>query len=761
MTWTAILDVLADLGAATAYAFWLPALVWTVVALSAWAGLSRASLHPLVQYRLRQVLLAALPVGLVATALVDASGWLAALGNALWPASTGSAQAGSTVVLPEVASAPSSSGAAPLWSWMHVVGAATVLAAGGALLGLGRLACNFIAFLRLRRSVETTAAPDLQPEVDALRRRLRIRRTIRVEVTDRDVVPMTLTGWPVTLLLPSRLTGQPEALRMTLLHECIHVRRRDDLAHVAERLVAAVFAAIPVVGWLQQSIMQVREQACDAAVLDDHATRASSYAELLVAFADRAASSRTAMLSLSESPSSLKQRLQAMKRHVAFPSVRWMSGLALATLVAVTLGIVACSDSLTPPTSDEAPDTQQPKPLQELSVGDDPLYIVDGEEQESIEGIDEKDIASIEVLKDEAATAKYGERGANGVVIINLKQDATGETSDTEPTNDEVFVVVENQPDCGGVQELQQYVQYPEFAKKAGIEGRVFVQFVVDENGDVINPKVTRGVHRLLNEAALNAVKHLECEPGRTQDEAVKVRMALPVSFRLNNSENDDNSADAGAGPSPGELTPSQTVDTPPRIQGGMQALQNVGRYPELAKKAGIEGRVIVQFTVNQNGSVTDARIRSGAHQMLNQAALEAVRQLSFQPGRKSGQPVSVQVNLPITFQTDRGANVGQLPPQKSSKVGSSSGTTAPESAQLNIQFQSDGTPLVNGTPTPINAIQQAAERWRTQMIRLNDGMDLSVRVGGGVPSETTKRVWTQINRVFPGPNVQSAMTTS
>jgi protein TonB len=98
---------------------------------------------------------------------------------------------------------------------------------------------------------------------------------------------------------------------------------------------------------------------------------------------------------------------------------------------------------------------------------------------------------------------------------------------------DEIFVVVEQQPDCGGVKALQKEVEYPEFAKKAGIEGRVFVQFVVNEQGNVVNPKVTRGVHKLLNEEALRAVKTLSCNPGKQRGQAVKVQMSLPVTFRL------------------------------------------------------------------------------------------------------------------------------------------------------------------------------------------------------------------------------------
>lgn len=103
-----------------------------------------------------------------------------------------------------------------------------------------------------------------------------------------------------------------------------------------------------------------------------------------------------------------------------------------------------------------------------------------------------------------------------------------------EEEEQEVFVVVEEQPQLiGGMKALQESVEYPSFARKAGIEGRVFVQFVVDENGNVQNPTVTRGVHKLLNEAAVEAVKKQKFKPGKQRGKAVKVQMSLPVTFRL------------------------------------------------------------------------------------------------------------------------------------------------------------------------------------------------------------------------------------
>ena len=103
-----------------------------------------------------------------------------------------------------------------------------------------------------------------------------------------------------------------------------------------------------------------------------------------------------------------------------------------------------------------------------------------------------------------------------------------------EEEEQEIFMVVENQPELvGGMKALQQSVEYPEFAKKSGIEGRVIVQFVVDEQGNVQEPQVTRGVHKLLNEEAIRAVKEQTFKPGKQRGQAVKVQMSLPVTFRL------------------------------------------------------------------------------------------------------------------------------------------------------------------------------------------------------------------------------------
>lgn len=98
----------------------------------------------------------------------------------------------------------------------------------------------------------------------------------------------------------------------------------------------------------------------------------------------------------------------------------------------------------------------------------------------------------------------------------------------------EVFVVVENPPELiGGLEGLQQRVRYPAAARRAGIEGTVFLQFIVDERGRVLDPVCARDPGGGTCEEALRVVRTSTFQPGLQRGQPVKVRFSLPVKFRL------------------------------------------------------------------------------------------------------------------------------------------------------------------------------------------------------------------------------------
>jgi len=81
---------------------------------------------------------------------------------------------------------------------------------------------------------------------------------------------------------------------------------------------------------------------------------------------------------------------------------------------------------------------------------------------------------------------------------------------------------------------LQATPAYPFEAKRGGMSGEVVVEFLVDERGHVLEPRVVSSTHRIFEEATLRAVAKWQFEPGRRNGRIVRFRMAAPVVFNLN-----------------------------------------------------------------------------------------------------------------------------------------------------------------------------------------------------------------------------------
>lgn len=99
----------------------------------------------------------------------------------------------------------------------------------------------------------------------------------------------------------------------------------------------------------------------------------------------------------------------------------------------------------------------------------------------------------------------------------------------------EIFTVVESMPEYpGGPEEMMRFIaqniKYPPIARESGIQGRVFVNFVVEPNGSVSNVKVLRGIGGGCDEEAIRVVQSMpKWTPGRQRGKAVRVSFNLPV----------------------------------------------------------------------------------------------------------------------------------------------------------------------------------------------------------------------------------------
>lgn len=83
---------------------------------------------------------------------------------------------------------------------------------------------------------------------------------------------------------------------------------------------------------------------------------------------------------------------------------------------------------------------------------------------------------------------------------------------------------------------------------------------------------------------------------------------------------------------------------------GGLEAIQEKIKYPEKAKLNGIQGRVFVKAYINEKGNVDQVELLKGIDAECDSAAMEAVKQTKFTPGKQRGEPVKVQVSIPIVF---------------------------------------------------------------------------------------------------------------
>ncbi len=109
-----------------------------------------------------------------------------------------------------------------------------------------------------------------------------------------------------------------------------------------------------------------------------------------------------------------------------------------------------------------------------------------------------------------------------------------------EVDEDVIFTVVEDQPEFPGGEEarqrfLEDNLRYPTMAREAGIQGTVFVTFVVETDGSVTDVRVLRGIGGGCDEEAVRVVNMMpRWEPGRQRGQPVRVQFNMPIRFRLN-----------------------------------------------------------------------------------------------------------------------------------------------------------------------------------------------------------------------------------
>jgi len=176
-----------------------------------------------------------------------------------------------------------------------------------------------------------------------------------------------------------------------------------------------------------------------------------------------------------------------------------------------------------------------------------PVFVVDGKVVDAIDNLDPETIEKIDVYKDSDNPLVKKYNAKDGLVVITTKDEKLiltpnesaemGKETIGNNTDEEVFFIVEDMPKFpGGTTALKTYIytnlEYPEEARKQGIEGEVIVRFLVNEKGGVEKSEVLRSAYQGFDEPALKVIRNMpDWNPGMQRGKPVKVWHVISIKF--------------------------------------------------------------------------------------------------------------------------------------------------------------------------------------------------------------------------------------
>ena len=261
------------------------------------------------------------------------------------------------------------------------------------------------------------------------------------------------------------------------------------------------------------------------------------------------------------------------------------------------------------------------------------------------------------------------------------------------PQSESIFRIVEEMPRFPGCEDqgldkselkkcaegkMLKYVYsniiYPKVAKENKLEGRVIAQFVVDKDGSIINIKVLHDVGGGCGDEVTRVLKTMpKWIPGKQRGKPIKVQYTLPISFKMDKKEvveeEEIEEVEIDEIPPMEEELIFKVVEDMPMFPGCedpnfsrneikkcsdkkmFEFIKANLQYPKEAKKNGVEGRVILQFVVQKDGSLSNIKVIRNISNGCGEEAVRVVKSMpKFKPGKQRGKTVKVQYTLPISF---------------------------------------------------------------------------------------------------------------
>lgn len=201
---------------------------------------------------------------------------------------------------------------------------------------------------------------------------------------------------------------------------------------------------------------------------------------------------------------------------------------------------------------------------------------------------------------------------------------------------------------------INEHKHYPEEAKKAGVEGWVMTQFTITKEGKLINVKILRGVHPLLDDEAIRVIESAPqiWEPGELRGKPIDVTYTFPVNFKLMDEEHAQVDSVQFVAFDYGVKERKPTFNNGDYFEFAKWIREHL-IYPEEAEKAGLEGRVYVSVRISEKGKLVNPVVFRSTNKIFEEEALRVIRSApdKWTPGLNAkGEPMALSLLIPVNF---------------------------------------------------------------------------------------------------------------
>lgn len=456
--------------------------------------------------------------------------------------------------------------------------------------GVGLLLIIFVVkFTRIVRYLQTSVTTHLEGKFKII----------------ESPVPLPTFSFFNHIFIGHAATFSDQEKKDIIAHEIIHATQLHSLDILLVEFLNIIFWFNPAVYFFRKILNNIHEFQVDEQVTQH--TDVSQYCSLLAKVALLSADFPLA----SHFNNSLTLKRIAMMNTLKTKIRKWKLW-ALASLVGGLFIFVACQDQVTDVVKNNLTLTQTSNfPPQ---VAEDIRIYQANHPEDKAGGSFTYLTGDIEEVKKLAADTYAGqkvvgtyllqEKGAAGLLLHDVSHYAD-QMTERNAAGEEIFTIVEEpaSPDKGMV-EFVSYIaknlKYPESARSAGIEGKVFIEFVVYEDGSIHDVHIKKGIHLECDKEAARVVAQAPpWNPGKQRGKAVKQRMVMPILFKLDTDASSERELEL-----PRPVEADYKIEVSSSVAGNHHKIS--GTVVDTSGKPISGMNIVIRDTTN--GSVTDGK---------------------------------------------------------------------------------------------------------------------------------------------------------